>query len=216
MSTLTESNRRTAGSPVGRTGTLWMRTSPGAHRAHRSCRVGEGRDVDGVRLAHPAGGQHRTVEHHDHAAPRASALAATAIASRRLRGPSVSVDVGRRWAPVSTTGRASSWVRSRRIAVSSSVSVPWVTTTPSTSSRSSCFATASAMARRSASVIRYDPIRTTSCASTVMPASTSTPANSVEASSTATTDPPLLRDEMVPPLVRTTTCGTGAGSNRSK
>ena len=141
---------------------------------------------------------------------RAAGLAATEMASARLRGPSVSGTSAARWAPVRTTGRGSACTRSSRIAVSSRVSVPWVTTMPSTSSRASCPATASLTLRRWSRPIWYDPIRSTSCASTrrSSTASSSGPPR-VVASSVATTAPPgARRDEMVPPVVSRTTRGT--------
>ena len=62
--------------------------------------------------------------------PAASALAATLTASSRLAGPSAPGAEAGRIAPVKTIGASASWRMSQSIAVSSSESVPWVTTTP--------------------------------------------------------------------------------------
>ncbi len=48
----------------------------------------------------------------------------------RLAGPSAPAAVAGRIAPVKTIGASASWMTSQSIAVSSSTSVPWVTTTP--------------------------------------------------------------------------------------
>ena len=62
--------------------------------------------------------------------PAAASLAATLTASLRLAGPSApGADAGR-MAPVTTIGASASWTTSASMAVSSSVSVPWVITTP--------------------------------------------------------------------------------------
>src|SRR5574337_1085843 len=66
---------------------------------------------------------------------RASGLAATVAASKRFIGPSAESAVAGRMAPVKTTGLPGGRTRSRKKADSSMVSVPWVMTTPSTSSR---------------------------------------------------------------------------------
>ena len=59
-----------------------------------------------------------------------SSLAATDTASSRFAGPSApGIDAGR-MAPVNTIGASASWIRSHSNAVSSSVSVPCVTTVP--------------------------------------------------------------------------------------
>ena len=59
-------------------------------------------------------------------------LAATVTASRRFRGPSAEIAVEGRIAATTTTGLSLLSTRLRKKAVSSSVSVPWVITTPST------------------------------------------------------------------------------------
>ena len=64
--------------------------------------------------------------------PRLSGAAAILTAFRRLSGPSAPIAVAGRMAPTSTTGLSVATVRSRKNAVSSIVSVPWVTTTPPT------------------------------------------------------------------------------------
>ena len=65
-------------------------------------------------------------------APRfsASLLAARVTAASRLNGPSALIAVAGRMAPTTTTGFLLLTVRSRKKAVSSRVSVPWVMTTP--------------------------------------------------------------------------------------
>ncbi len=62
--------------------------------------------------------------------PAAASLAATLTASTALAGPSAPGAEAGRIAPVKTIGASASWTTSQSIAVSSSVSVPWVTTTP--------------------------------------------------------------------------------------
>jgi hypothetical protein len=62
------------------------------------------------------------------------ALAATLTAERRFRGPSEPAWLALRIAPVITTGCLQSKSKSSANALSSMVSVPWVTTTPSTPS----------------------------------------------------------------------------------
>ena len=69
-------------------------------------------------------------------------LAATAMASARLLGPSASRADAGRIAPVMTTGLVAATTRDRKKAVSSSVSVPCVTTMPTTSARARCRVTA--------------------------------------------------------------------------
>ena len=66
----------------------------------------------------------------------------------RFCGPSAWRDVAGRIAPVSTTGLAGARTRCRKYAVSSSVSVPCVTTTPATSGRARWCATARASRRQ--------------------------------------------------------------------
>ena len=69
--------------------------------------------------------------------PRASGEAATRTALTRLSGPSAESAEAGRIAPVTTTGPSPATTRWRSQAVSSSVLVPCVMTTPSASSRSS-------------------------------------------------------------------------------
>ncbi len=142
-------------------------------------------------------------------APRASGDAATTIASRRFPGPSPAGSSAERWAPVSTTGRGSSVTRSSRNAVSSRVSVPCVTTTPSTSSRASASATASWIVRRSACVSANELTRRTSCVSTVTPAGRAGTDPSRRSAGSAATAAPSgrVREEMVPPVASTRTWG---------
>ena len=82
--------------------------------------------------------QHGATELISTPSPRASARPASAIASRRFAGPSASGASALFAAPVNTTGAAPSYVRSSHSAVSSIVSVPWVTTTPSAPSLNCC------------------------------------------------------------------------------
>ena len=63
--------------------------------------------------------------------PYASRAAATSMAAIRLAGPSHDSSDELRMAPVMTTGAPGASERSSRYAVSSMVSVPCVTTTPS-------------------------------------------------------------------------------------
>ena len=82
--------------------------------------------------------------------PRQAGSAAAAAAARRFAGPSApGADAGR-IAPVKTTGASPPCSRSHRKAVSSSVSVPWVTTTPCPS-RAAAPAAARAIASASSS-----------------------------------------------------------------
>ncbi len=67
--------------------------------------------------------------------PRLSDAPATRALSTRLRRPSHSSSSEVRMAPVRTTGMVGSRVRASRYAVSSRVSVPWVTTMPRTEPR---------------------------------------------------------------------------------
>ena len=62
--------------------------------------------------------------------PAAASLAATETASSVFAGPSAPGALAGRIAPVNTIGASASWRTSQSIAVSSIVSVPWVTTTP--------------------------------------------------------------------------------------
>ncbi len=73
----------------------------------------------------------RPAKHTREPRPLVPEAAATATASRRLRGPSASESSARRMAPVKTTGVGPSRMRSARKAVYSRVLVPWATTTPS-------------------------------------------------------------------------------------
>ena len=65
--------------------------------------------------------------------PAASLLAATLTASYRFNAPSADRAVPGRMEPTTTMGLFVRTVRFRKYAVSSSVSVPWVMTMPSTS-----------------------------------------------------------------------------------
>jgi hypothetical protein len=64
--------------------------------------------------------------------PRDTGAAAVRIALRRFSGPSALIAVAGRWEPTRTTGRSCFTVRLRKYAVSSSVLVPCVITTPET------------------------------------------------------------------------------------
>jgi len=69
--------------------------------------------------------------------PRASLDTQIRAAFSRFLGPSKSFSEAFRWAPMRTIGLSLATVRSRKYAVSSSVSVPWETMTPATSGRAS-------------------------------------------------------------------------------
>ena len=86
--------------------------------------------------------------------PRSSGEAAASTASSTLRGPSGAGLSAGCWAPVSTTLFGEPCTRSSRNAVSSRVSVPWVTTTPSLAGSASASRAASAIARSSPRVSR--------------------------------------------------------------
>ena len=77
----------------------------------------------------------RVVEHDQRAEAAGSGEAATRTALTTLSGPSPDSAEAGRIAPMTTTGRSSATTRWRSQAVSSSVFVPWVITTPSASSR---------------------------------------------------------------------------------
>ena len=141
---------------------------------------------------------------------RAAGAAASRIASARLRGPSASGSSAARCAPVNTTGVAAVWARSTRYADSSIVSVPWVTTTPSTPGSAAASTTRRVRCTTSARLRLKLPIRKTSSTSTRTPRS---PLGSVATSSApescAVTPAAPRREAIVPPVVRTRTVGTG-------
>ena len=122
--------------------------------------------------------------------PRAAGFAAAVTASPRFRGPSLSGASAARCAPVRTTGRSSSWKRSRKNAVSSVVSVPWVTTTPATSGSRSCAATARARVCTRSSVMRKPLTVNTSSTRTSMPGGRSSRATRAAPASWAVDAPP--------------------------
>ena len=181
-----------------------------AQRRRPGC--ANGGQVEGVHLARAAGRRTPTRERDQHAeAARARASPRRRWRRRRLRGPSVSATSAARWAPVRTTGVGRRARGRAGYAVSSMVSVPWVTTMPSTSSRREQLGDRVADLAEvvEAHLVRPDP-QTSSCASTrrSSTASSSGPPR-VVASSVATTAPPgARRDEMVPPVVSRTTRGT--------
>jgi hypothetical protein len=114
---------------------------PFLHQRQRAGLVGgKGIHPVAVDLAHILGSHHPPCRHRQH--PRAPGQPATVTASSRFCGPSgISAEAGR-IAAVSTTGLVGASTRCRNQAVSSSVSVPCVITTPCTSSRASASATA--------------------------------------------------------------------------
>src|SRR5688572_8985016 len=100
-------------------------------------------------------------------ASRSSGEIAAATAARRLAGPSNSGSRGVRIAPVTTTGFGERSTRSQAKLVSSIVSVPWTTTTPSTEGSSSASWTMPPISRTSPNVkwlagVRPRSIRTIS------------------------------------------------------
>src|SRR5271168_5360047 len=82
-------------------------------------------------LRRPKGRSTRPAKHTSTPRSRAAGSDATAIASRRFAGPSASGASALRMAPVNIRGTSPLWVMSSHSAVSSRVSVPWVTTKPS-------------------------------------------------------------------------------------
>ena len=161
--------------------------------------------VGGVRLGRGDAGEDPPVEDDHRPTPPLSGAAATAAASTRFRGPSHPASLEVRIAPVIATGTAGSRVRPSRYAVSSRMSVPWVTTMPRTSPDSARLRTRSRSAQRRSgsrwqagsraqSSIRYGPTRDSSGAK---PTSASPP--------WAGTLPPAAESrcmEMVPPVKR--------------
>ena len=101
-------------------------------RASRRWATGERRQRRRVHLGHVVRGLHRSGQRHDDArVPQVGRAAAAATASRRFAGPSkpASCDAASRRSrrPASPSART----RSQAKLVSSIVSVPWTTTTPS-------------------------------------------------------------------------------------
>jgi hypothetical protein len=122
-------------------------------------------------------------------------------------------------APVNTTGLGASTERATRYAVSSSVSVPCVTTTPSTPGS----LTSSAMRPRSAhwrATVMCGPGKRPH-GSAVTRATASTPRaapriSSAERDGIAPPSPASRRIEIVPPVNSATTCGTaGTAAERA-
>ena len=114
--------------------------------------------------------------------PAAAGLAATPTAWYRLAGPSAEIAVPGRMAPVKTTGLPLLSSRCSRYADSSMVSVPWVTTRPSTSSCASSSAARRASCSMRASVMFLESManscsgRTSAAAASSGTAASSAPA----------------------------------------
>jgi hypothetical protein len=144
---------------------------------------------------------------------RLSGAAATRTASSRFCGPSHPRSLAERIAPVNTTGLSGASERATRYAVSSSVSVPWVTTTPSTSGS----ATSSAMRFRSAhcrATVMCGPGKRPHASGHTL-ATRSIPGaaariSSAESDGTAPPSRASIRIEMVPPVNSAVTRRAGA------
>ena len=157
---------------------------------------------------------------------RESGSAACANAEAMLAGPSACGSSAGRCAPVKTTGRGSAATRSARKAVSSIVSVPWVTTTPSMSGSASASAIAATTRNCSVGVIAElsTDIRSTGtiCGSNVpsmsapCAADSSAVASRSSAESTGTAPSVPVRAATVPPVVirAMRACGVGAMDHR--
>ena len=121
-----------------------------------------------------------------------------------------------RWAPVSTIGRGSSWVAASRAAVSSSVSVPCVTTIPATSGRPSTARIASTSVRRSAWLSANELARSSESSSTSGSPGADSPASNPAASSVGRWPcPDEPREAMVPPVLISTTVFIGPSKGRA-
>ena len=134
-------------------------------------------------------------------------------------GPSAPAMAGVRIAPVTTTGSGPACSRSSRYAVSSMVSVPWITTTPTAPAAIRSLITA-ARSKTSPMVRDAPGTRRKSCTSIAAPrpASPGTASRSCGPVSAGTTPeapetPPASPDApvmaMVPPRVNTATQATG-------
>ncbi|MDH6138803.1 hypothetical protein P3T35_000792 [Kitasatospora sp. GP30] len=136
--------------------------------------------------------------------PRSRTVAAVTRASCRLPGPSPSAASIGSWAPVKTTGRGSWWWRSTRKAVSSRVSVPWVTTMPSTAGSASTWCTVSSRVSWWTVVRRGLFTLNRSTTSTSMPVGTAAVAITSSPRASAAKPVPCQRLAMVPPVLMTT------------
>ena len=110
---------------------------------------------------------------------------ATATASARFCGPSARRDVAGRIAAVKTTGLAGASTRWTKYAVSSRVSVPWVTMIAATSGRARWPATRPASARQVAKSMSLLSSWATCSLSTTTPAGSGSEATSVATGSVA-------------------------------
>ncbi len=117
--------------------------------------------------------------------PCAPGDVATATASARFCGPSACSDVAGRIAAVSTTGLDGAMTRCRKYAVSSSVSVPCVTTIAATSGRARWLAMRAARRRQVAKSMSLLSSWATCSLSRTRPAGTSRPATSAATPSVA-------------------------------
>ncbi len=139
----------------------------------------------------------------------ASGEAAQRSATARLRGPSGAGSSNGRCAPVSTTGRGPEWVSASRNATSSSVSVPWVSTTPSTSAAASATASASRSTSGTVAAKLGMPARSRGRTSRSPRSNTDPAASARVAAPTSTRRPPSAsRVAIVPPVASRTRCCT--------
>ena len=138
---------------------------------------------------------------------RRAGLAAACTAARMFAGPSAPAIAGVRIAPVTTTGSGPGCSRSSRNAVSSMVSVPWITTAPA--------APAAIRSRIAAASSKMSPMDSealgswrNSCTSVRAPARSS-PGTASRSCCPVSTAPGAI--EMVPPRANTATWAAGDG-----
>ena len=134
---------------------------------------------------------------------RSSGLAAARTAARMLAGPSAPAMAGVRIAPVTTTGSGPACSRSSRNAVSSMVSVPWITTAPAApaASRSPIAADSSTMSSTDSEALGSWRNSRTS----IRTPARSSPGTASSSCRPVSTAPGAM--EMVPPRANTATLG---------
>jgi hypothetical protein len=146
--------------------------------------------------------------------PAASRDAATRTALYRLAGPSGATIVGFRIAPVTTTVWQPPTVRSRKYAVSSSVSVPCVTTTPCSSGR----AWKRPLMRRASpthwAVVTLPDATLLNCSTDTRATESSPGRPDTSCSPVRRAESPRL--EIVPPVAITCTTGCGACASATR
>src|SRR5690606_20746451 len=140
--------------------------------------------------------------------PRAVSLTATWTAASRLAGPSAPASEGLRIAPVTMTGMPGSRRRSSANALSSIVSVPWVTTTPRQPCAASSRIAAASSSRSSKPRCAPGICRNDRASTRATSTSCGTAATSISAVRVGTTPPSALGlMAMVPPSASTVTFG---------